>query len=516
MVAPALTLEKLAGEADVIFKGTAVSSEAVKDAWFKPHSGFLPIETLFKVVTVIKGQSGGETFRFRHYDETTTPQGRMFQPQFYHFEPGRTYIVFAKKSETGVELRQLWENHKSRMDQGVLQCADSNPVSAKPLKEIFWSELTSMLSNSIPTNITYAIQHLQEVSTPKGLFGQTPDFEQKAALASIQNLMRHRNSDVARAAISVIGSENPYLSEERAPFWLATVGAGEITGLGKMNLKMNNVGGEIYWRDLIAIANTSTALELRSLAIRALGLVREPALEKSIERWIGAGPPFVRASAIVLLADFPKSETTRQFPDLANDQAPEVRTSVAQSIGFGQGIEFAPLLGKLLVDSEAKVRQAASMSLLSFSPTNPAIAQVFKTNLQNKEFEPLFLNALARRNPEPYLKDLASVVEQKTNPKNWWGGEIPAFTSWKILFKHLQGQDAEALRLGKFDSFLDAIEKVGNYSSSEPRDIYAFYVQRRMTERATRFRQAAKKAASYDLDYYFNMVDKNPAQYTRE
>ena len=59
------------------------------------------------------------------------------------------------------------------------------------------------------------------------------------------------------------------------------------------------------------------------------------------------------------------------------------------------------------------------------------------------------------------------------------------------------------------------MEKVGNYSSSEPRDIYAFYLQRGMTERAQKYREAAKKAASYDLDYYFKQVDADPSLYTR-
>ena len=103
-----------------------------------------------------------------------------------------------------------------------------------------------------------------------------------------------------------------------------------------------------------------------------------------------------------------------------------------------------------------------------------------------------------------------------SEPKNWWGGQIPAFTAWEILFRHLQAQPSASLRSGKLDRYLDAMEKVGNYSSSEPRDIYAFYLQRGMTERAQRYRKAAKEAASYDLDYYFKQVDENPPLYTRQ
>ena len=107
-------------------------------------------------------------------------------------------------------------------------------------------------------------------------------------------------------------------------------------------------------------------------------------------------------------------------------------------------------------------------------------------------------------------------MEEKTTPRNWWGGEIPAFTAWKILFNYLQNQPADTVRSGKFDRYLGAMEKVGNYSSSEPRDIYAFYLQRGLAERARTFREAAKKAASYDLDYFFKMVDQNPSHYRRE
>ena len=90
------------------------------------------------------------------------------------------------------------------------------------------------------------------------------------------------------------------------------------------------------------------------------------------------------------------------------------------------------------------------------------------------------------------------------------------FTAWEILFRYLQNQSTDDVRSGNLDRYLDAIEKVGNYSSSEPRDIYAFYLQRGMTERAAKFRRAANKAASYDLDYFFKQVDANPSQFKRE
>jgi hypothetical protein len=139
-----------------------------------------------------------------------------------------------------------------------------------------------------------------------------------------------------------------------------------------------------------------------------------------------------------------------------------------------------------------------------------------RANLENVEFQPLFLNALARENAEPYLPDLAKVVEQKTYPVNWMGGQNPPLTAWEILFKYLQAQPAKTLRSGKLDRYLDALEQVGVDSSSNPSVIYAFYILSDMTDRAKKFRERATKAASYDLDYFFKLVDQNPTHYVRK
>jgi hypothetical protein len=514
-VGPPLSLEKLVAEADLVFKGTAVSSAPVPDEWFKPCVGFVATETEFRVISVLKGDAPGVTLRFRHYDESKIPQGRMFQPQYYHFEAGRTYLVFAKRSEAAGVCRQTRANHTGKEDQGVLLCPDDQPVTATSVKEAIWSELTIMLKSADATNVTYAIHQLDQMSGRQDNFADTQDFDRTNVLNAIHSLMTNSSTLVAQAAIATVGSHNPYLSDERTIHWLATLGSGVVPGIGKMDPGMRNIGSELYWRELVALVDSNAAKATRALAIQALGLVREPLLWEAIERWLADPAPAIRASATLLLADFPGPENCKRLAALSGDAAPEVRARVARAAGFGQQVAAAGTLSKLLADKEEKVRTAAAMSLLSFSPKRKVIADVFRANLENEEFKPMFLIALARENPADYLDPLASAVEQNTEPKNFWGGQIPAFTAWEILFKYLQGQPAEALRSGKLDRYLDAMEKVGNYSSSEPRDICAFYFQRGMTERAQKFRAAAKKAASYDLDYYFKEVDENPSLYQR-
>jgi len=515
-VGPAVSLEKLTEEADIIFKGIPVSSGPVQDEWFKPYPGFHVRETQFNVVSVIKGGWPGDKLMFRHYDEDPQPNGRMFMPQYYHFETGRTYVVFAKSAGPAGVFRQLWMYHKMKEDQGVLLCADDKPVATKIVKEVLWSELMAMLASATDSNVVYAIGQLDQMSGGRSGFDSLSDFDRKDVLVAVRGCMKSRESKIAQAAIDLVGSHNPYMSDERTLFWLATVGSAEVPGIGKMDPKMKNAGGELYWEDLVVLADGKAPNETRAMAIRALGLVGEPLFEKPIERWLADPVPDIRASAALLLADFPGQETCSLLTALAGDAAPEVRACVARAVGFGQKAEMADVLAKLLADEEFKVRQTAAMSLLSFSPKNEAIGEIFRANIENEEFNPLFLNALARENPADYLDALARAVVEKTEPKRFWGGQIPAFTAWEILFRYLQAQSDDEVRSGKFDRYLDAIEKVGNYSSSEPRDMYAFYVQRGMTERSKKFRQEARKAVSYDLDYYFKMVDENPSLYKRQ
>ena len=509
-------LEKLAADADLVFKATAVSSVPVQDDWFRPYPGFEAYETRWTVISVIKGPAEVKTLKFRHYDEIPQATGGRgsYEPQFYHFQKNRSYIVFAKKTDDPTIYRQLRLDHTGIKDQGALSCIDNKPVAAGKLKDIFWFELLGLLPSPDPKDTLYAIQQLDQMSGLPGRFDATEDFDRTDVLKAIGPLMTHRDDEIARAAITVIGSANPYLEDDRAPWWLGTVGV-DNPGLSELDAKMKNSGGDLYRKELISIADGNAPTATRALAIRALGLVRNPELLEPLRLWLKDSEPAVRASATLILADFPDDNAVKNLTTMSADPAPEVRRCAAHAIGFMQQLGLAATLGEMLLDKDAKVRSAACMSLLSFSPKHEAIANVFVAHLKNDEFSPLFLNALAGEKPEAYLEPLAQVVERKTQPSNWSGGQVPAFTAFNVLFKFLQSQPADAVRAGKFDRYLDAIEKGYVTGSSEPRDIYAFYLQRGMTERAKIYRAVAKKAASYDLDYYFNMVDQSPSTYTR-
>lgn len=517
VVGPAVNLEKLSEEADIIFKATALSSATVEDNWFKPVDCYEAWETKFRVVHVIKGVKQEQTLRFRHYDTSRRLTMLMsFQPQFYHFEPGRSYLVFAKQTDTTGEFRQLWPNHTGKSDQGVLLCANDFAPASPKLRDVIWNELLAMLQSPNVEDTIYGIRQIDQMSVMPGRYEFTKDFERAEVLKAVGGLLNHANPTIVHAAITEIGSYNPYLKDESAPYWLATVGSAVVPGLGKMDLNMKNLGGERYWQELIRIADGRAPSETRALAIRSLGRANKPAVLDAVSRWIQDSDPAVRASATLLLADFPETDTSVHFSKLVTDVAPEVRACAAYGIGFTQCFKLAGSLGILLLDKDDKVRRAASLSLLSFSTKHDEIAQVFRENLSNEEFSPLFLNALAADQPEAYLEPLAKVVEEKTWPKNWAGGEIPALTAWNILFLFLQAQPAQAIRDGLYDRQLEALEKGYSTGAAEPRDLYAFYLQREMEEKARAYRIAAQKAVTYDLSRAFDAVDQNPAGFTRQ
>jgi HEAT repeat protein len=511
LVGPPLNLDKFEAEADMIFKGAAVADAAVEDGAFEKVSGYEVRETRFKIISKLKGDPGDE-IAFRHYDEDKPGLIMMYTPQFYHFDAGQTYIVFARKTATGAQ--QVRMAHTGKMDLGILRCRDQRPVTEKTRAAIYWAELTALRESPAPADVMYAIKQLDEMSElADDRYGHTSDFSRLEVLAAVKPLITRPEAEIAQAAICALGGGSPYLRDERAPFWLGTVGV-QNPGLGQMEQGMRNAGAALCWRDLAAVANSQAPPETRALAIRALGLVKASELRGMLDRaWRKAPEAPVRAAAALLLADFADrgEYIGQQFESLVADPAPEVRKSAAYAIGFVQNPAGTAMLVKLLKDPDKDVRKAASQSLFSFGPEHPEVAAAFKASLGLKEFQPLFLLALARVNPGAHLEALAKVVEEKTDPENSDGGQIPAFTAWKMLFRYLRARPVKELSAGKWDRYLNALEQVGQYSSSEPRDIYAFYLRTGLRERAAKYRAAAKKAVSYDMDYYFDQVDKNPA-----
>lgn len=505
-VGPAKSLDQIVQESDLIVKATVLTSSTTQEAWFDKVAGFDAYATGMHVVSVIKGNVPAMDIVFQHYGTSKNPPfAAWYAPQFYDFEVGRSYIVFAKKTDTDGVFRQLWKNHLSKRDQGVVLAADDSPVTAKGVADIVWTELTHLLASPDTKDIVYAIRQLDEMSN-KQAWDHLQDFPRDRALKAIAHLLFSKNSEIAVPTIRAIGAWSPYLDDAEAPFWLTTIGGRKIAGLSERDAKVDNEAARQYWRELVALADSDLPTDVRSLAIRALGRASEPKVLEVIPRWIKNSEPLIRQAAAILLSDFPGPETAQFLTDLAKDQSAEVRVGVARAIGFGQFSGLLPQLDQFFHDTNPTVRTAAALSLVSFAAdkTEP----ILKKNLNDSDFKSIFVNILAETNPEPYLDVLCEVIDKQLEPHDFWGGQIPSFTSWHILFDYVQKQNPQVLQSGRLDKCFDVLERAKVHTSSEPRDLYAFYMKNGMMARAQKLREMCKKTVTFDMESYFNGVDR--------
>lgn len=504
-VGAAVPLDELATKADLVCKATVVSVQPVVDPWFDAVHGYEAREAELRVISIVKGATKAKVVRFRHYARVHGVGVAGYAPQTYDLVVGRSYLVFAASDGAG-GYRQVWKSHTVKEDQGLLLTATARRHRGATIGKVVWAELTDLVASKRTADVLEGIRQLDELSG--GHRTQLADYPRKSVLAAIRPLIRSRDAAIATSAIGVFGSDSPYFDEQQAPYWLAGLGQGSIAGLSALALPAHPTA-DLAKPQLVAVATGKGPAELRALAIRALG--RSRVLKAAqVTAWAHDPDPALRRAAVLVSAELLDRSAIKAG---TIDAVPEVRRAAALAVGFAQDPALVPALATLLADAAPKVRATAAMALLSFAIDQ--VAPVMKASLATSEFKPLFVNALARKDPAPYLGQLAEVIEKQLSPSTFWGGRIPAGESWELLFGYVKARPAAELASGKLDRMLDALERMRWYSSSEPRMLYALYLARGLAPRAKRFRAATRKAVTYDIDFYFDMADKDPSAYLR-
>jgi len=133
-----LSIKELTDTSDLFLKATALSSTPITDDEFTPISGFLAYNTKFKVITVLKGEAPAEV-GFHHYGKGGPPGHMFYWPESFNFKPGRTYLLWAKKTPDGV-LRQFGMATATHGQIAVLT-RDAAPVIGIVARDIVWNEL---------------------------------------------------------------------------------------------------------------------------------------------------------------------------------------------------------------------------------------------------------------------------------------------------------------------------------------------------------------------------------------
>jgi len=522
-IGPPPTFEELENRGILIFKGTALSSQPVQASALPMETGLDSVETRFHIVSLVKGQIDGSTIRFHHYE---TPSGSFFgmwSPETYHFQNGRTYLVVTGQQE-GTDGAIQFQTHTSMTGgDGVLLCVDARPVSGSKLKDITWNELLNLLQDHDDKDAVYAITRLKQLSAPPSSprhfdarhFGELAEFTQRDVMDAVHGLISSPDDEVAQAAIDVIANDNPYTEKGDVLGWLSAVGGNRSFQALPLDPNYVNPGAQLYGRELLSVATGTAAPLTRAKAIAAIGPGRplDPRHDAwaPLFGWLSDPSPDVRRSAALMTADYGESYYLKgEFPRLAADPSPEVRRALALAIGFGQRLHAFHLLPALLADPDAKVRQAAAASLCSFPIKNATASAFFRDNLNQPEFGPLFLIALAGDNPADHLDELARAVMAHRSVSNWDGDRNTTEACRKILYDYLRTVPFDQLHADNFNGLFDALDTVTPNCEGETINLYRFYLNRGLRERAQKLRQNMESIAPAEMKAALDWADKHP------
>ena len=202
-----------------------ISVKPVTDPSFGKVTAYPVYEAELRVISTFKGKAS-KTVRFRHYTYKPANVGIGYSPLAYTFEPGRSYVVFGIAGKNGV-FKQFQPNHTQKEQQGVIPAGDDKPHRGTTITDVAWEELRVLALHP-----KYAIEAIEELDLMSGgRQSNLKDFDRGVTLAELRPLMLAKDEDVASAAITVFGSDGPYVVDRDAPYWLASVGKGTIAGL---------------------------------------------------------------------------------------------------------------------------------------------------------------------------------------------------------------------------------------------------------------------------------------------
>ncbi len=218
-VQPHGRLEEMDRQADLIFKGQVLSTEQITNAAFRV-SDMSVHATKLKVISTIKGVVPTNLIVFQHYSGWL-PGGHGWSgahpPAFHQMEPGKSYLIFAAKTDKPDKYYAPPPGHHSKPevfrqiadfpiqdDEGVLHTLDARPLSSHSVKDAHWIELNLLLREANTTNQLYALKHLDWMSkTCAHPWGHSDDFKREAVLKTVLPFATNANDHVAVSAISL-------------------------------------------------------------------------------------------------------------------------------------------------------------------------------------------------------------------------------------------------------------------------------------------------------------------------
>jgi hypothetical protein len=520
-------LEEMEREANLIFKGQVISSEAVTNAlfpyWGKTHA------TRFSVLSVLKGEVSTNSLIFWHITHGPDAWGGGSMPSWHKFMSGEYYLIFAARLDEPCyvytvppdatnrpnEFRQLYRD-------GVMRTLDARPIGARGVKDAHWAELGLLLKDAEATNQLYAIDTLDRMSLAArhdDQWSRSDDFKRNPVLTALLPLITNKNEQVASRAISCFETESNAVAR-LAPFAAA----------------------------LARVGNESLYPTCRLAAISALSGTTDEAVSHSLGQLLTNAHENIRLGAVRLLPRFRAGFAEEALRARAGDESANVRSVVADVIGDGKCNRLLPTLTKLFDDPVGRdhliepltieslragqrwsnigdVHTSAGFALVKFDPDQ--VADILKTNLNDPGFHINFVSKLAEKDAEPWLPELVSILEERlkqvdeflglpqNDPRryaNLLSDRVLIGTyakCWEDIRQYLLKLPPKKLSNGEMDRYMDLLEKtvqpVQGMSVHEAERLYELYRTQGLTKRASEVRRKYDKTDGW----WFDDFDRN-------
>jgi hypothetical protein len=542
-------LDKMADEADLVFKGHVISTHAETNAAF-PDWG-KPYVTKFEVISLLKGSIHTNVVVFLHNTSGPMAWGGGTAPSYFLFGVGRPYIIFAAKADKpdylysplSNNVANSYEFRQPMKGEYAFRTLDSRALGSLSIKEAIWIELNDLLNSGIPTNSFYAILHLNRMS--KGCLGSRmheDDFKHEAVLKAVLPLVTNEDDQVAVSAIGCFqlgGNTGTFVTDQGG--WIPILrGCSEVQPECVTQVSP-------YAATLVDVANKSASISRRVAAIAAFSCTGFAIVSNSLTHWLDDSAEQVRAQAVLLLPDFPGEFSEQLLRERATDSSPQIRSTVANAIGNGKLDRLLPTLvtlfseqvgptnpippltldelqsgGQLMDENVGDVHTSAGYALLQFNADQ--VGEILKTNLNDAGFRPNFLCKLAENNAGPWLTNLVEVLEARkdrirkeaeTNGVEPKADYIQArltlsgtyYRSWHIIYDYLHELPSSEFAGGNLDRCLDILENAGTANSDQPVKIYELYRMKGLNKRANNFRSETDKHPGYSFKQSFDRVD---------
>jgi hypothetical protein len=542
-------LDKMADEADLVFKGLVISTHAETNAGF-PEWG-KPYATKFEVISLLKGSLYTNAVVFLHNTSGPMAWGGGTPPSHFLFEVGKSYIIFAAKADkpdylyspSSNNIANSHEFRQSMRGEYAFRTLNSRALGSLSIKEAIWIELNRLINSGIATNSLYAIKHLNMMSKCcLASWGHDDDFKREAVLKVMLPFVTNDDDRVAVSAIGCFqlgGNTGTFVTDQGG--WMPILrGCSEVQPECVAQVSP-------YAATLVDAANKSSSVSRRVAAIAAFSCTRFSIVSNSLPQWLGDAAEQVRAQAVLLLPDFPGEFSEQLLRERATDPSPKVRSVVADAIGNGKLDHLLPTLvtllsepvgptnpippltleelqsgGQLLDENVGDVHTSAGYALLKFDIDQ--VGEILKTNLNDAGFRPNYLCKLAENDAGLWLTNLVEVLEARRD-RIWKEVEASGaepktnsfqalmtlsgtyYRSWNIIYKYLHELPSSEFAGGNLDRCLDALENAGTTGSQEPTKMYELYKTKGLNKRAAKFRSENGKYIGYSLKEFFDKVD---------